>query len=258
MLAEARAQGQVLMLEALPEKRDELPVFLREHSVDGLVLFEDIDSRIQNEVQRLGVPAVLVNANVRNRPGCVTYDEVGAMRMAVEHFAAGGKRNVAIVAGADRHHYSSRLRRKGVLRAAAERDLPEPKVLHVAVRRTQEAGCGEACRQMVSFLETNPDVDSVVLAADSLAPQFYRAAAMVGRRIPDDVAVIGVNNSSIALGLLPSLTSLHVHPGKVGGETVRLLNEFIQKGRPPERPVKLDYSLVVRESTGQGLRQRQG
>jgi DNA-binding LacI/PurR family transcriptional regulator len=249
MLAEAHKHRQLLMLDEMPEGDEGLPVFLAEDSVDGLVVFEDLEPRLQREIERLAIPCVRVNANVRTQPGCITYDETGAMQMAVRHLVERGRRHLALIAGDAGGHYSQQLRRTGIQKAALSAGLPLVEVHTLGLRHYFGSDGHAASDGVAAFLDAHPQVDGVVLSVDGMAPLFYRACGRAGRRIPDDVAVVGVNNSPIALGVFPSLTSLFVEPRRVAEEAIRLLNESIEGERPPRAPVKLAYTLTIREST---------
>jgi DNA-binding LacI/PurR family transcriptional regulator len=248
MLYEAHRWGQILVLDVVSPDDKEPPLFFREDLVDGIVVFEDIGPGTVRRISQLGIPYVRVNTNVRNLPGCITYAEVGAMHMAVEHFVERKRSHVGVLA-APSTHYSMHLRVKGVAKACAKMGLDVPVEHTFVAPRHMGTGDDEAFDELVAFLKQHRALDAVVLTVDGMAPLFYRACAKLGRRIPDDIAVIGVNNSPVALGVFPALTSLYVEPKQVGREAIRLLNESIEGVDPPPHAVKLAYRLAVREST---------
>jgi DNA-binding LacI/PurR family transcriptional regulator len=171
------------------------------------------------------------------------------MQMAVRHLVERGRRHLALIAGDAGGHYSQQLRRTGIQKAALSAGLPLVEVHTLGLRHYFGSDGHAASDGVAAFLDAHPQVDGVVLSVDGMAPLFYRACGRAGRRIPDDVAVVGVNNSPIALGVFPSLTSLFVEPRRVAEEAIRLLNESIEGERPPRAPVKLAYTLTIREST---------
>lgn len=251
MLHEAHGRGQVIIMDAVSPEDTQPPLFLREDSVDGLVVFEDIDAATMKEIARLDIPCVRVNTNVRNLPGCITYNELGAMAMAVEHLHEHGRNTLAVLAGPS-GHYSMRLRVKGVEKACARLGLSAPQVHTFQAKGHMGTGDEAALQELTSFLEGHPDVDAMVLTVDGMAPLFYRACTLLGKRIPDDIAVVGVNNSGIALGVSPALTSLFVHPRQVGRQAVELLSNLMDTGTDNHRPIKLTYQMQERDSTAVG------
>lgn len=248
MLREAHSRGQILILDTMLDEDTRLPVFLREHAVDGLVVFEDIEKRLDDEIERLSIPCVRVNTNLRTAPGCITFDETGAMRLAARHLAEMGRRRFAILASKT-SHYSQKLRLQGLARAATEEGLSPPAV-HTFERahRGWSAGDG-AVGQVVSFLRAHRGIDGVVLSVDTMAPVFYRAAAVLGKRIPDDIAVVGVNNSTTSWSVYPALTSLYVEPSDLGRTIVRTLSAAIDGTGSEVPPVHMTYRIEVRGSS---------
>ena len=250
MLYEAHRRGQVFVLDVSSPEDGTLPLVLREDSVDGIVAFEDVEVRIQKEITRLGIPCVRINTNVRNLPGCVAYDEAGAMRLAVRHFVERKRGRLAILAGRSTH-YSTRARVRNYMKAAQEHGLAQPRSHTFVADRHTGLGAPEAFAELLEWLSANRDIDALLATVDGMAPLFYRAAARLGLRIPDDIAVIGVNNSQIALGVYPALTSLHVDPKQVGKKAITILNQLIEGSETSSRPTaKIPYHLIVRESTG--------
>ncbi|MBD3244201.1 MAG: LacI family DNA-binding transcriptional regulator [Chitinivibrionales bacterium] len=248
MLYEAHRWGQILVLDVVSPDDTQPPLFFREDLVDGIVVFEDIGPGTVKRIAELGIPCVRINTNVRNLPGCITYAEMGAMHLAVEHLVEHGHSRIGVLAAPSKH-YSMRLRVRGVEKACTKLGLEKP-VSHTFVSpRHMGTGNDEAFDELVAFLAQHRAIDGMVLTVDGMAPLFYRACAKLGRRIPDDIAVLGVNNSPVALGVFPALTSLYVEPREVGKKAIQVLNESIEGVNPPPPAMKLTYRMAVREST---------
>ena len=247
ILAAAHDNGQVVVLDYLPDNPAEMPSIVKEDAVDGILLFEDIDGGVLAAVDRLGVPCVRINTNARTVPGAITFDELGAMRMAVDHFVARGRRTLAICVGSG-GHYSQRLRKKGFQLAARAAGLAP--VSTVFLDRSPAATQPRQQEyELERLLTKRPDIDAVVLTQDRMAPHFYRCAARLGRRIPGDIAVIGVNNSPVAQAVTPELTSLYVKSEEVGTRAVQMLNDQIRSGDGRGGHGTCAYHLIQRDST---------
>ena len=100
---------------------------------------------------------------------------------------------------------------------------------------------------MARLLERAPDIDAVFVGSDLMAAGALTALRAAGRRVPDDVAVGGFDDSAVALTTHPPLTTVRQPLERVAEETVRLLLELIDGARP-DHPVILPTELVVRES----------
>jgi DNA-binding LacI/PurR family transcriptional regulator len=99
---------------------------------------------------------------------------------------------------------------------------------------------------MEQLLRQAPDVDAVFVASDLMAVAALAALRRAGRRVPEDVAVGGFDDSSVASSAQPSLTTIRHPLPRISTEMVRLLLELMA-GQPPAA-VLLPTELVVRES----------
>ena len=104
-----------------------------------------------------------------------------------------------------------------------------------------------AIPELTEYLRAQPQLDSVILSVDTLAGPFFRAAAALERRLPQDIAVIGYNDSYVATAVTPMLTSLRIDPFDAGRRAIHLLNAFINGNEDTGEPA-LPYELVARDS----------
>ncbi|WP_436761853.1 LacI family DNA-binding transcriptional regulator [Streptosporangium sp. V21-05] len=100
---------------------------------------------------------------------------------------------------------------------------------------------------MARLLERAPDIDAVFVASDLMAAGALSALRAAGRRVPEDVAVGGFDDSAVALTTHPPLTTVRQSLERVAEETVRLLLALID-GAENLEPVILPTTLIVRES----------
>ena len=91
-----------------------------------------------------------------------------------------------------------------------------------------------------------PDLDAVFVASDLMAAGALTALRRAGRRVPEDVAVGGFDDSSIATTVQPPLTTIRQPLPRISAEMVRLLLGLIA-GDPPSAVI-LPTELVIRDS----------
>jgi DNA-binding LacI/PurR family transcriptional regulator len=101
---------------------------------------------------------------------------------------------------------------------------------------------------MRRLLDEHPDVDAVFAASDTMAAGAMRVIKETGRRVPDDVAVIGFDDSFVARHTAPQLTTVHQPVEAMGHEMVRLLLAKLGGESLDSHGVVLDTHLVVRDS----------
>jgi len=81
-----------------------------------------------------------------------------------------------------------------------------------------------------------------------LATGVIKAALRMGKRIPDDVAVVGFDDSRICLALEPEMTSVHICKNEMGTRAAKLLLELLKDGNTSEDLQVVSPRIVVRDS----------
>ena len=258
-LAETGVQLLLLIAQDLPD-RGRLERYVVGGHVDGVLLASlHGDDPLPGTLERAGVPAVLVGrlaGGVRGTAGApprtigaapasyVDADNRGGARAAVEHLAGRGRRRIATITGPlDMGVGLDRLEgyRDGLAAAglAGSGDLVEPGDF------TEESGATAMAR-----LLTRPGdpVDAVFAASDLMAAGALRALRAAGRRVPEDVAVVGFEDSAVARYAQPPLTTVRQPIEEMGRQATRLLLAQIA-GEAGGMHLILETELVVRSST---------
>src|SRR5690349_4541314 len=247
----ARDLQLVLLMPASPADTERTAAYLSAGHVDGVLLVSlHGDDPLPDRIAQAGIPFVVGGRPLRTPAASyVDVDNRGGARSAVEHLIAAGRRIVATIAGpADMG--------AGVDRLAGYRDaLDEAGIEYdpglVAVGDfTQEAGA----TAMERLLRARPDLQAVFAASDLIAAGAMGVLAAAGRRVPEDVAVVGYDDSAIATTLQPRLTSVRQPIEEMGQEMARLLVDRVEGTDSVQRRVILATELVKRASSA-GRRQ---
>jgi len=172
----------------------------------------------------------------------VDVDNQAGGRYATEHLVLRGRRRIAHIAGPqNRHPARERLQgfREAMWNAGLRSDLVE--------EGATDRDSGEMA--MARLLAIDPDLDAVFAASDAVAAGAMWALQVLGRRVPDDVAVIGFDDSPIAATTQPPMSSVRHLVEDMGREMARLaLSLSAVRGQEPRRVI-LDPELALREST---------
>lgn len=166
----------------------------------------------------------------------VMIDQCAGARMAVEHLAVRGCRRLAHLAG-PQDWLDAQQRLEGFEAAARAHGLPY---------EVHEAGTWDAVDGLRLGPSVGADVDGVFAANDHLALGFLSHCGEVGRRVPDDVAVVGVDNTSGSDAYPPPLTTIAQHFPTMGKLAVARVSAMLD-GAPAEHTL-LPPELVVRAS----------
>ena len=176
----------------------------------------------------------------------VAIDSVGAARDATAHLIGLGRRTVAAI-GTSSPSNTSVLRQQGYYEALVEADLPQDPTLHGDATWYHRFDGYTAMR---SLLERRPDVDAAFCFNDLLAIGALRALREAGRRVPDDVAVIGFDNIEECEYTAPPLSSIAPDKQAIARTALELLTRRIDSPGPLEPHEAFPpYELVPRAST---------
>ena len=221
--------------------------------VDGLILATARrDYPLLDEINASGIPTVLVNRTT-DEPTvpAVLGDDHSGIGQAVRHLAALGHTKIAHVGGTQavstglaRHHsFVSWMRTEGL-------DADPSRIIFA--RWFQEDRGAEAFEEL---LDSGADFTAVVCGNDLIALGVYHVMRERGLRCPDDISVVGYNDTSFNDSLWPPLTSVRIPHYEIGFRAADLLIDAID--RPVAAPVaapadvRIKPELVVRGSTAE-------
>lgn len=235
----------VLMMPHSSGERGRLEGYLTGGHVDGAVLISlHGDDPLPARLHQLGVPTVSAG-RVRRNIGVsfVDADNAGGARQAVAHLLNRGRRRIATITGpADMPAGVDRL--AGYRDGLAGAGLPADPSLVADGDFTRDGGA-LAMRQL---LDAHPDLDAVFAASDLMAMGALGELQAAGRRVPDDVAVVGFDDADIARSSNPPLTTIHQPIETLGQQAISVLLGEIAEPGPDPRQIVLDTELVLRAS----------
>jgi LacI family transcriptional regulator len=99
------------------------------------------------------------------------------------------------------------------------------------------------------LLERRPQITAIFAQNDTMAIGVLSALRSIGKRVPDDCAVVGCDDIEMAAHTVPPLTTIHVPFYETGEEAMRLLLGMIAAGSVVPRNLLLPVHLVVRASS---------
>jgi DNA-binding LacI/PurR family transcriptional regulator len=235
----------VLLIAQEAGDTDRLLRYLRAGHVDGaLVMSHHREDHLPTELAKVGMRCVFVGRPLDPGGVSVPYvdvDNVGGAQSATEHLIARGARRIATIAGPpDMPAGVDRL--DGWRTALRSADLADDAV--VTADFTAEGGA----KAMRSLLTQWPELDAVFVASDLMATGAMAVLREADRVIPDDVAVVGFDDSMLAPATVPPLTTVRQAVEELGQWMAELLlaqlrGESVQPGGQI-----LPTRLVVRES----------
>lgn len=210
---------------------------------DGIVLAGTvIDPSV---IDRLGreVPVVLASRESTSRVvDSVVTDDVAGIGLAVDHLVGLGHRSVAHITGG--RGAGAKNRAKGYRRAMRRHGLADQ--MRLVTGSYTETGGAEG---VAALWDGGVPPTGIVAPNDLAALGVLQALETLGRRVPEDVSVVGYDDSSLAALSHVALTSVRQDTAEIGATAVELLIERMDGGRTGPRHLVLDPAFTVRSTT---------
>lgn len=201
----------------------------------------------------VSVPVILVGGPERVGPfATISIHNRAIGRIATDHLIDTGARHVGIVTG-PMSWWEARERRAGWEDAQRARGFAPDRNAIVEGDWTPESGRSG----VISLLQRAPSIDAVFVSNDQMAAGVLHAAHMLGLRIPDDLAIVGVDNVAESSHYWPPLTTVQQPLQEAGARAVEAVHQALAGSDPglSPRPVgvttagRLEPHLIIRDST---------
>jgi LacI family transcriptional regulator len=226
------------------------------HQVAGIIwaVAEIGDQRewLYQHLHEIATPVVFLNINPRLDTTSVAVNNRMGGRLAADHLLASGYRKIGIISGPQEWW------------EARERELGWREILSKAgvgnLQNMKENGDWTAASgytAMMKLLERAPEMEAVFVSNDSMALGALQAAAVSGRSVPQELAVVGFDDIPESAYFTPPLTTVRQDVLEVGCRAVSLLYQHLQARRNGEllsaQAAILEPELIVRQSSFRAL-----
>lgn len=240
----------LFLQKVLPPMEDWLTDLIASKRSDGIIVIgQSTEHKALEAVAGKYSPLVVWGGHIDRQSYCtVGSDNVAGARLATEHLLSIGRRHIMFLG--DIKVPELRLRYKGYCQALANAPRGTASKRNVPTHMTAD----KAFDAMMSLLATGEKFDGVVCATDVIAISAIRAIAASGRRVPEDVSVVGYDDLPLAAQTNPPLTTVRQNIEMGAKHLVDLL--FRRMEGEPTEPLTMAPELVVRESSGAGARAR--
>ena len=216
----------------------------KRNQVDGMILGGNASISLVSQCMNQGIRTVLVNNEIEGFSlPCVISDEEAGVRMVLEHLISRGHRRIGMLAGRFSPYISKR-RYQGFQTIAKEYSL----VTRPGWIRTTDPDIDSATEEAAAILRQDERPTAIFGTNDEIATGIMKAAARLGLRVPEDVAVIGYDDSRVCRAMEPELTSVHIFRTRMGEEAAGLLLKLLQGEEPEETRIMVKPELIVRGS----------
>lgn len=219
---------------------------LAAQGVDGIITFshrasDEALARFAGSFR----PIVMINRQF-SHPNVVSImvNNAKGARLAVEHFVSRGHRHIGMLTNAD--FSPSTVRRvQGFQQALQKHGLEHCAERLVGAEASFAGGYAAASQLLLDFTDTT----AIFCYNDLMAIGAIRAMQKLGKRVPDDVSIIGFDNIHFTSMVSPSLSTIHMDKheiGRVAFERVLLMRDH---PNTDNRTIEIDVKLILRDST---------
>jgi len=239
LAAFAGSDAQVVLVVPQPGDAASAMRYLHSGQVDGAIITSHHGRELADALTSMP-PVVFIGYPGVDSIPYVDLDQVQAARTATRYLLDAGARRLAMIAGPlDMAAGAGRL--EGFRREMAEAGIAPA---GVELSDFSMRGGESAARRLI---EHCPDVDAIVVGSDLMAAGVMRVLALANRTVPDDVRVIGIDNSIIGQQTVPQLTSMTNPAAEMARIAGGMLGALLA-GESPDWPVIVTSELVVRGS----------
>ncbi len=247
---EARKYHYYVLLTTVDRtfRKTEIPRFLLEKNVDGILLAGRVPFSLIDYIRELGLPFVLIDFLPRSGPFyAVLIDNLQGTYDAVSYLIRKGHRNIAFIGG-DMAHPSLEERFEGYKKALRDHQI----VLQNRIIITEEeyTGFDNGYHATCSLLSRKGSFTALFAGNDAMALGSLRRFREANIPVPEKVAVVGFDDIEADAQTEPRLTTVRVFKEELGAIAVRRLTEMFEKGRIMQGKTYLPVQLILRGSTG--------
>jgi len=249
-LAEVSQQrGFRLLLHPFEEigKSEAYTSLVLENRIDGLIVSGPrSDDEQLPQLCEQGFPIVLLGQLKDLDVHFVDVDNTAAARCAVDHLIGLGHLRIGLITNAPLEYTASEDRWLGYRLALAEARLPYDENI-VRYGNFREKSGYDAMKELLA-LPLPPT--ATFIASDEVAIGALAALHEDGRSVPQNMAIVGFDDISVARYLVPALTTVRLPAYEQGLQAADMLIDTIQGTETAEKGLLLDTELIIRESCG--------
>ena len=244
---EARRFDYYILLTSVGEtfSRKNLPRFLKEGNVDGIIAAGSMNDKWLYEMRKMGIPVVLIDYfPPKQKWPCVLIDNVEGGREAVRYLLELGHEKIAFIGGSA-FHPSIQGRYRGYVMAMEENGLNwQDWVIRDEIETRVEDGYNATKKILLK-----KEIPTALFAAnDAMATGALKAIHEKGLKVPDDISVIGFDNIEVTNHTEPPLTTMSVRMEEMGAKAVNMIHDIIDQKKSLQEKILVPVDLVKRSS----------
>lgn len=191
--------------------------------------------------RKLNIPVVFLDRTADNRPSVYSDGREGG-RIAAAEMISRGSRRITVIKG-PKHIRPAQDRYQGAV------DVLSSEGIAFNVIQTSSYSFTEAGIWAKELFEKHPDTDGVIASNDIVATAVLHEALRLGKKVPDDVQIIGFDDIPLSTLLTPSLTTIRQPAYDMGRAAAGLLIQLIENENVDNKTIQMPVTFTERDTT---------
>jgi LacI family transcriptional regulator len=227
--------------------------WFQSHQVDGIIWaapeIEDNRNWLGDLLPEINIPIIFLSMEKREDVSIVSIDNFLGARMATEHLISLGKKNIGHITG-PLDWWEARQRKQGWESALKDAGYKLSEQMWAEGNWSSRSGK----TAFTELFEKFPRMDGLFVGNDQMALSVLRTASEQGKKIPDDLAVVGFDGIPESEFYYPSLSTINQNQDELGRTAVEELVSIIEKklireGVAEPKYITLRPELIIRQSS---------
>ena len=243
-----RRKGINLLYATLPVDENnslvEVPPLLNNDIVEGLLMVGTCVDETILSISGKGTPPIVLVDGYSNTESydTVISDNFRAAYQVVEYLIEKGHRHIGLVGSDDSCFPSLKERRNGYLRALKENEIGDVYVANFNIIKSH------GFPETIALLKEFPQVTALFCVNDDVGSAAIKAVQDLGKRVPEDISIVGYDDTYIAANTNPALTTMHVDTVAMGRAAVQLLSLRMENPEAARMTLTIHSTLMERQS----------
>lgn len=215
------------------------------NQVDGIIFIATILSKEHKRILSLMKLPIVVVGQHSETASCIFHDDFHASKDLTDMMIESGKKHIGYIGVTQRDKAAGLDRKRGYLESLKSHGLSAEESWMLESEFSMESGF----QKMALLLKTAPLIDGVFCATDSIAIGAMNQIKLQGKKIPEEIALVGIGHTQMSEVVTPRLTTAHYYYKTSGLEAAAMILHMIQEETAIRKELKLGYHIVKQEST---------
>ena len=238
---------QIILADTFNDEHKELEYLkiFQNNQVDGIILIATVFTNQHKKLlKKLNIPVVILGQYLKGY-SCIYNDDYNAAKDITKVLIGKGRKKTGYIGVNPNDEATGKARYQGYIDALKENGLEADEDLMKIAKFSLEDGYSKA----KEIIDENPDIDSLFCATDNIAIGAMQYLKECGKKIPEDISVVGLGHSNISKLVDPKLTTVNFHYKTSGIEAANIILNMIEKQDKIIRDMKMGYEIIIQEST---------